>query len=107
MEVLYADRRLQLTCESDRAMRRAYGAEGARKIRQRLQALRVAETLDDLFHMPGRCHPLHGDYAGCHAMDLHQGWRLVFRLMTYEEKAEQGLGKDDAALVVEIVDYHG
>ncbi|MFF5248151.1 type II toxin-antitoxin system RelE/ParE family toxin [Streptosporangium sp. NPDC000095] len=88
-------------------MRKVYGAEGARKLRQRLQALRVADTLDDLFHLPGRCHPLRGDYAGCHAMDLHQGWRLVFRLMTSEEKTGQELEEKEAALVIEIVDYHG
>ncbi|WP_157530835.1 type II toxin-antitoxin system RelE/ParE family toxin [Microtetraspora niveoalba] len=88
-------------------MRKAYGAEGARKLQQRLQALRAAESMDDLFQMPGRCHPLRGGYADCYAMDLHQGWRLVFRLMTSEEKAEQGLGEEDAALIVEIVDYHG
>ncbi|TYB53449.1 plasmid maintenance system killer protein [Nonomuraea sp. PA05] len=88
-------------------MRKVYGAEGARKLGQRLQALRVADTLDDLFRMPGRCHPLHGEYAGCHAMDLHQGWRLVFRLMTSKEKVDHGLGEDDAVLVIEVVDYHG
>ncbi|GAB2446114.1 type II toxin-antitoxin system RelE/ParE family toxin [Streptosporangium sandarakinum] len=107
MEVFYADRRLQLVCQSDREMRAAYGAEGARKLGQRLQALRVANTLDDLFCMPGRCHPLRGNYSGCHAMDLHRGWRLVFRLMTPKEKADQGLAEEEAALVIEIVDYHG
>ncbi|MGW0061514.1 hypothetical protein ACWDTT_16495 [Streptosporangium sandarakinum] len=40
-------------------------------------------------------------------MDLHRGWRLVFRLMTPKEKADQGLTEEEAALVIEIVDYHG
>ncbi|GII80071.1 hypothetical protein Sru01_50530 [Sphaerisporangium rufum] len=78
----------------------------------RLQALRGADALDDLFRMPGRCHPLKGRYAGCHAMDLHQGWRLVFRIEVVPAGGDgsevgAGLGKEDIALVIEIVDYHG
>ncbi|GAA3443488.1 type II toxin-antitoxin system RelE/ParE family toxin [Planomonospora venezuelensis] len=106
MEVFYADIRLQAICASAREMRKQFGEEGAKKLQLRLQALRVSETLDDLFQMPGRCHPLRGDRAGCHAMDLHQGHRLVFRLMSLEEKIEQGLSEEQAALVIEIVDYH-
>ncbi|MEV0581612.1 type II toxin-antitoxin system RelE/ParE family toxin [Nonomuraea sp. NPDC050310] len=105
--MFYADNRLELLCHSARDLVKRYGQEGARKVGQRLQALRVADCLDDLFAMPGRCHPLHGKYGGCYAMDLHQGWRLVFRLMSAEEKAAKGLAEDEAALVIEIVDYHG
>ncbi|MEV4833517.1 hypothetical protein AB0K05_03285 [Nonomuraea sp. NPDC049486] len=107
MEVFYASSRLELLCLSARELVRAYGREGARKVGQRLQALRAAETLDELFTMPGRCHPLRGTYADCYAMDLHQGWRMVFRLMTSEEKKERGIEEGAAALVIEIVDYHG
>ncbi|MEU8038248.1 hypothetical protein [Streptosporangium sp. NPDC049078] len=40
-------------------------------------------------------------------MDLHQGWRLVFRLMISEEKTGQELEEKEAELAIEIVDCHG
>lgn len=117
MKVYFADRRLRDRCADDRELRREYGAEGARKIKLRLAVLAAAESLDDVMRAPGKCHPLHGDRAGCYAMTLHAGWRLVFQLLTGRDGEESGFrliaieGEREtpgevAALVTEIVDYH-
>lgn len=107
LEVFFTDPRLRDLCASARDLQRRYGLEGARKVGQRLQALRAAESHDDLMRGPGRCHPLKGaDYEDCHALALHAGWRLVFRLMAADEHADQGAADELAALVIEIIDYH-
>lgn len=108
MEVRYADPDLRDLCASDRDLRKKYGAEGARKIGMRLRALEAAESIDDLMCMPGRCHPLKGAYyGGCFAFVLHAGWRLVFRPMTEEERRIAEIDDEPAALIIEIIDYHG
>ncbi|MFD0900623.1 hypothetical protein [Actinomadura sediminis] len=73
----------------------------------RLRTLEAAESLDDLMRAPGHCHPLRGEYyEDCYAFRLHGAMRLVFRLMTPEEKKDNDIAADTAALVVEIIDYH-
>ncbi|TDC61295.1 killer suppression protein HigA [Actinomadura sp. GC306] len=107
MEVRYADPDLRDLCASDRALRRKYGAVCARRIATRLRTLEAADSVDDLMRAPGRCHPLNGTYYGdCFAFRLHGGLRLVFRLLTDEERKAQEIPDDTAALVVEIIDYH-
>ncbi|MFC4912809.1 type II toxin-antitoxin system RelE/ParE family toxin [Actinomadura gamaensis] len=107
MEVRYGDPDLRALCESDRDLRRKYGSECAKKIRTRLQALRVADSIDDLMQMPGHCHPLKGDYyEDCYAFRLHGAMRLIFRPMTDEERAAEGIPDVQTALVVEIINYH-
>ncbi|TDD92114.1 type II toxin-antitoxin system RelE/ParE family toxin [Actinomadura rubrisoli] len=107
MEVRYADPDLRDLCASDRALRKKYGAACAKKIAIRLRALDAADSLSDLMQMPGHCHPLNGGYyEDCFAFRLHAGMRMVFRLMTAEERKAQGIPDDVAALVVEIIDYH-
>ncbi|MEU6041739.1 type II toxin-antitoxin system RelE/ParE family toxin [Actinomadura sp. NPDC047616] len=121
MKVYFADRRLRDRCADDRELRKEYGAEGAKKIRLRLAVLAAAESLDDVMRAPGKCHPLQGDRAGCYAMMLHAGWRLVFQLFTGRDGEESvfrliaiedgqeapGAPGEVAALATEIVDYHG
>ncbi|MEW2354897.1 hypothetical protein [Spirillospora sp. NPDC029432] len=106
MEVRYADPALRDLCASDRELRRRFGADCAKKIGVRLRAFDAAESLDDLMRAPGRCHPLDHEYKGCYAFCLHGGMRLVFRLLTAEEREEQDIPDDSAALVIEIIDYH-
>jgi proteic killer suppression protein len=44
-----------------------------------LNALNAATCLTDLA-LPGfNCHPLHGDRAGRHAINVGQPWRITFR----------------------------
>jgi hypothetical protein len=45
-------------------------------------------------------------YQGCYAFRLHGGMRLVFRLMTAEERLAHEIPQETVALVIEIIDYH-
>jgi proteic killer suppression protein len=63
----------------DRALKKKYGPQMARKIRQRLDDLSAADTLSVMRSLPGRCHELTADLAGTLSVDLVQPQRLLFR----------------------------
>ena len=63
--------------------------------RRKLRMLNNARDLDDLRIPPGnRLEALKGDRAGWHSIRINAQWRICFQW------------RDDAALNVEIVDYH-
>jgi plasmid maintenance system killer protein len=47
-------------------------------LRRRLDDLDAADTLDDMRHLPGRCHELRHDRAGQLSLDLVHPQRLIF-----------------------------
>lgn len=102
---MFRDRRLRDLVASHRHLVRRFGEPCARKIAQRLQQLRVAETLKDLRLMAGRCHELTGDRAGCLALDLVHPLRLVFEPL---DPPDGPLDWDavKAVIVLDVVDYH-
>lgn len=108
VEYAFADRRLQRACASEAKLRSEYGAERARKINQRLQQLRVAESLADLTTMPGRFHALGSDRAGCFSLDLDGPYRLIFEPGKGPEDGDDDLdlASVHSVVVLEVVDYH-
>lgn len=108
MEVLFSDPHLRDICASDREMRRAFGQVRARKVQQRLRQLHVAETLEDMRTMAGRCHLLKGDREGYLALDLDGPYRLIFKPTKWMEDNSGGLDwlAVQSVVVSEIVDYH-
>ena len=109
MEVSFEDADFAGTCGSAREMLRRYGQVRAKKIQQRLKALRAAETLADMQSLPGRCHELHGDRAGELSLDLDHPYRLLFR-PTVKPDPGPGGGLDWAAVaavtIIGVVDTH-
>jgi proteic killer suppression protein len=55
------------------------GTNRVRKISFHLQNMQAAETLEEVRHLPGRCHELKGDHAGQFALDLDHPFRLSFK----------------------------
>jgi toxin HigB-1 len=70
--------------------------------------LRVAETLDDVRAVTGRCHLLGGDRSGCLALDLDGPYRLIFKAAEWLEDDSGGLDWKGvkSVVVLEITDYH-
>jgi proteic killer suppression protein len=111
VEISFASGRLRDLCNDSNALRRKYGADGAKLIRRRLDELLAATTLRTMRTLPAaRCHELTGNLAGKLAVDAHKGFRLIFR-----PAAEPVPTKDDGGLdwerttsivVEEIDDYH-
>jgi hypothetical protein len=52
MEIVFAIRKIEKACNSEREGVRMWGAENARKIRQRLAELNAAVTLADVGRIP-------------------------------------------------------
>ena len=82
MNLQTRDKALRAALEDDSASRRRFGAEMAKKLRLRLDALTAAESLADLWPPnsgPERCHELKGELNGIFSIDLKQPYRLLFR----------------------------
>jgi proteic killer suppression protein len=110
VEVLFTTEKLKRAMSANRALQRDWGADGAKKINLRLQQLAAAPTLEELRTLPGRCHELTRDRAGQLAVELHGGFRLIFRPSADPPplKEDGGLdwGQVESVTVLEIVDYH-
>jgi len=73
-----------------------------------LAQLSSVVTLEEMRHLPGRCHELTGSRKGQLAVTLHGGFRLIFRPGDREAGGEAGLDWSSVTeiIVTEIVDYH-
>lgn len=110
MEVLFTDRRLRDRLSTRTHLVKKYGDVVAKRVTQRLQELRSAETLADMRNLPGKCHELTGDRTGELAVNLDAQHRLIFRPAENPapQKPDGGLDWDAVTdvVVTEIVDYH-
>lgn len=111
MDIIFADRKLQRVCNDRRRLVREHGQRRARKLRQRLDDLRAAETLAVTRQLPGRCHQLTGDRAGQFALDLDHPYRLIFEPDhdPIPRKADGGIDWHavSAVRILAVEDYHG
>ena len=110
MEIEFRTTKLHKDCWSQRAMTGRWGPKTAKKMRRRLADLEAAETLEQMRHLPGRCHELSGDLAGCLALDLDHPYRLIFRPNQdpVPRKPDGGLAWEHVTgiLIEKVVDYH-
>lgn len=91
---------------------REYGAENAKKIKQRMAVFMAASCLEEVPpHPPERRHELSGNRKGQFAVDLKHPQRLVFEPNhnPLPRKADGGLDlkKINAITIIEVEDYHG
>lgn len=115
MDVDVSDRSLKRTLEDDVESPRRYGAEMAKKIQLRLEALRAAESLADFWPPlsgPERCHSMKGDLAGLFSLDLKHPFRLLLRPTDKRLEAASSNEKErwasiKAVTIVDIEDTHG
>jgi len=79
MDIYFKTRKLQKLCSKKILATREFGTKSARKLQQRLMELQAAETLEDISKLPPvRCHELRGNRKGQLAVNLAEGFRLVF-----------------------------
>lgn len=112
MEIIFRSSKLQKPCSSERESNRKWGAENARKVRQRLADLEAAEILADISALsPARCHELQGDRAGQFAVDLRHPFRLIFEPaqdpVPRKEDGGIDLQKVTKIRILNVEDYHG
>ena len=111
MEVFFDSERLASLLLSNKKLRKEFGPQNAKWIPKRLDNLRFANTLQDMQTLPGRTHELHGDRAGTLAMELKNGYRLIFTPTEEPPPRKADGGLDWAAIrsiiILEVEDYHG
>ncbi len=78
MKITISDRKLSKVIHDDNKLKKKYGEVRAKKIRQRLEDLQDAVTLEDIRDAPGNFHELIGDRKGEWACDLDQPYRMIF-----------------------------
>jgi proteic killer suppression protein len=77
LELVFANAKLEETCNHFEMLQKRYGERQAQKIRQRLDELRAFRTLADVSHLPPlRLHQLVGRKAEF-SVDLVYPYRLI------------------------------
>lgn len=87
LEISFTDHHLQRECESEPALRRAYGDDCARRIRARLADLDAAANLHEFRSLPGGCRELDGADRGKLVLKLAAGKQLVLTVAGAEHDA--------------------
>ena len=111
MEILFRNQNIERLFNSERELRRTYGARMTRTILTRLGALARADTLAMIPHTPPeRLHLLAGRRQFQYAVDLAHPYRLIFSPAhtPVPLKADGGidLTQVTAITIIEVIDYH-
>jgi toxin HigB-1 len=110
MEISFANKKLEKYANNDKLRLKSLGKRRGYLFKQRLDELLIADTLEDVRHLPGNYHELIRNRKGQWACDLDHPYRLVF------EPLEKPIPKDEsgkyiwikiiAVEIIEITDYH-
>jgi proteic killer suppression protein len=109
VDILFKTNELKSLCDQEKTAKKKLGAIGAKKLRTRLADLAAAENMGAVKF--GRPHVLKGELAGCIALDLDGGCRLVVAAANdpIPTNATDGSilwDRVDTICVVYIGDYH-
>jgi toxin HigB-1 len=110
LDIYFKDRRIEKLCTDYREAVRRLGQTGAKKLRQRVDDLARAATLEQMRILPGGCEELKGDRAGQFPIRLAGGDRLIFQPdhdpVPTRADSDMDWQQITAILLIEIVDYH-
>ena len=111
MDIVFEDSDFEKQCNNHKLLVRKQGAKRAKKIRQRLDDLRAASTLEVMRMLPGRCHELKHDRAGQLSLDLDHPHRLIFEPANEPIPLKEDGGLDwnsvTAIRILGVDDTHG
>lgn len=110
MQIVFDTPKLARVMSDDRSLAKQYGPANAQRIRRRLDDLDAASNLEEMRHLPGRCHELTGDRRGQLAIDLVHPLRFIFEPDHDPLPQRKGGGLDWAQItqikVLDPADYH-
>jgi len=110
VDISFESKRLQKECTEGARGIRKYGPVCARKLRARLSDLEAAESLKQMYSLPGRLHPLTGDLNGTYSLDLEHPLRLLLVPEHDPPKILEDGGVDEQAVtairIIGIADTH-
>lgn len=105
MKIGYKNKKLQELCQKSAVAHKKLGADCARKLMLRLQALEAAQRVTDL--VAGNPHPLTGDRDEEFALDLAGGRRLTFISAHDPCPTKLDGGIDWAQVTIVTIEYIG
>ena len=109
MEIFFKTQKLAKILNSHERINRKFGA-AARKIRQRLDDMAMADNLEVVMSLPGKHHPLKGDRKGQFACDAGHPYRLIYEPcndpLPLDENNNLIYRMVTIVEIIEIIDYH-
>ncbi|TAE73800.1 MAG: killer suppression protein [Verrucomicrobia bacterium] len=110
MDVSFRNKKLEKLANDTKEQQRQLGTNSAKKFKRRLDDLRAARNLAEMFFLPGRLHPHTGDNAGVLSLDIEHPMRLLM-VPAHDpipRKSDGGLDWDaiTAVEITEITDPH-
>lgn len=110
MKFDFLDTKLHAQCHDVRSATKAFGAESAKKLKNRLDDLDAAQSMEDMRHLPGHWEELKRERSGQFSVRLHGGLRLIVKPQKQPPptKPDGGLNWPaiDSLYIIEVVDYH-
>ncbi|OFY39389.1 MAG: killer suppression protein HigA [Bacteroidetes bacterium GWF2_40_14] len=110
MNITFRTNKLERIANNPAKCHKELGTTCAKRFQIRLEALRLAVTLEDVRNLPGHFHELTENRKGQWACDLEQPYRLIF------EPHEDPVPEDANGIciwceikgieIIEITDYH-
>lgn len=108
MKISFLNPEIEGLCKQTKLATRKLGADSAKKLQRRLSELFAASVVAEL--VAGRPHPLGRDRAGQFSVDLHGGYRLIFKPTLQPPPAKLDGSIDwnqvDEITIIEAGDYH-
>lgn len=108
MKISFANQEIEDLCKQVKLATRKLGPESAKKLQRRISECYAANIVSEL--VAGRPHPLEYDRQGQFALDLHKGYRLIFKPTEepFPVKTDDSIdwAKVTDITMIEIEDYH-
>lgn len=111
MQILFQNKKLEKLVKDNSRIFKELVQRRAKLLLIRLQALIVAETLEDVRYFPGNFHELTSERKGQWACDLDQPYRLIFepheKPIPANESGQYIWLEIKGVEIIEITNYHG
>ena len=105
LAITFSSKELEKKCLDEKYQKRKLDAKLAKKLRLRLGELRTADTVSELWGMPGDWHSLSAKLKGKVAASLTANYRLIIE-GTDTHGQEHQWEKCTSVRIVDIDDYH-
>lgn len=111
MNITFKTSKLRKTFNSEKELKKVYGNENSKKIKNRMAVLSAAINLSEVpGDKPERCHALKGDRLGQFALDLKHPKRMVFcpdhETLPKTEEGQLDLTQVTCIKILSVEDYH-
>ena len=111
MQISFQTRKTEKVFNSEKELKKKYGADQGKKIKRRMAVLQSAVNLAEVPEQkPDRRHGLKGDRKGQFAVDLAHPYRLILEPSDPVPRREDGeidLRRITKIVVLGVEDYHG